>query len=113
MSLHIRRSADIWIVRGGHLAAQFHEHDLLDEMIITIAAVILAGAAPLFTSSIIKPPLGVVSVKPYPKVSCRCICRCGKRLELKIYSHLQRPVNHCLRLIREILDIIFRNITIA
>ena len=58
---------NIWIVGGGHLAAQFHERGLLDEMIITIAPVILAAGAPLFTASIVKPPLRVVSVKPYPE----------------------------------------------
>jgi dihydrofolate reductase len=56
---------NIWVVGGGHLAAQFHEHGLLDEMIITIAPVILAAGAPLFTASIVKPPLRVVSVKQY------------------------------------------------
>lgn len=58
---------NIWVVGGGHLAAQFHEHGLLDEMIITIAPVILAAGAPLFTASIVKPPLRVLSVKPYPE----------------------------------------------
>lgn len=58
---------NLWVVGGGHLAAQFHEHGLLDEMIITMAPVILAAGAPLFTSSIIKPPLRVMSVKPYPE----------------------------------------------
>lgn len=58
---------NIWVVGGGHLAAQFHEHGLLDEMIITIAPVILADGFPLFTTSIIKPPLKVLSVKPYPE----------------------------------------------
>ena len=58
---------NIWVVGGGHLAAQFHEHGLLDEMIITIAPVILAAGFPLFTASIIKPPLRVLSVKPYPE----------------------------------------------
>lgn len=56
---------DLWIVGGGHLAAQFHEHGLLDEMIITMAPVFLTAGAPLFTTSIIKPPLRVISVKPY------------------------------------------------
>ena len=56
---------NLWIVGGGNLAAQFHEHGLLDEMIVTIAPVILTDGYPLFTSTIIKPPLRVVSVKPY------------------------------------------------
>ena len=63
----IAAGKNIWVVGGGHLAAQFHEHGLLDEIIITIAPVILAAGAPLFTASIIKPPLKVVSVKQYPE----------------------------------------------
>lgn len=63
----VSRGKNIWVVGGGHLAAQFHEHGLLDEMILTIAPVILAAGAPLFTASIIKPPLRVMSVKPYPE----------------------------------------------
>ncbi len=56
---------NLWIVGGGHLAAQFHEYGLLDEMILTITPVILAAGSPLFTTSIIKPPLQVISVKQF------------------------------------------------
>lgn len=66
----IRKAAagkNLWMVGGGHLAAQFHDQGLLDELIVTLAPVILAGGAPLFTTSIVKPPLRVVSVKPYPE----------------------------------------------
>lgn len=58
---------NIWIVGGGHLAAQFHEHGLLDEFIVTIAPVILAGGAPLFTSSIVTPPLRLTAVNSHLK----------------------------------------------
>lgn len=58
---------NIWIVGGGHLAAQFHEQGLLDEFIITMAPVFLTAGAPIFTAKIDKPPLHVVSVKHYPQ----------------------------------------------
>lgn len=58
---------NLWMVGGGHLAAQFHKQGLLDELIVTMAPVILAGGSPLFTESIVKPPLKVISVKPYPE----------------------------------------------
>lgn len=61
------KGKNIWVVGGGHLAAQFHEQGLLDELIITLTPVILTAGAPLFTSSIITPPLRVLSVKPYPE----------------------------------------------
>jgi len=53
---------NVWIVGGGGLAGQFHDHGLLDEMIVTIAPVILGGGAPLLPRSITTPPLRLVSV---------------------------------------------------
>ncbi len=61
----IAAGKNIWIVGGGHLAAQFHEHGLLDELILTVTPVILTAGSPLFTSSIIDPPLQVVQVKQF------------------------------------------------
>ena len=63
----IRKAAgekSIWVVGGGDLAAQFHEQGLLDEIIVTIAPVILNGGAPLFTRQIVQPPLEVLEVIP-------------------------------------------------
>ncbi len=56
---------DIWIAGGGDLAGQFHGEGLLDEIIVTIAPVILCSGAPLFTRRIDIPPLRVLEVKPY------------------------------------------------
>ena len=56
---------DVWVVGGGDLAAQFHELGLLDEIIVTIAPVILNGGAPLFTRQIVEPPLKVLEVNPH------------------------------------------------
>lgn len=48
---------NIWIVGGGDLAAQFHRAGLLDDIIVTVAPVILTRGARLFTEKIVSPPL--------------------------------------------------------
>lgn len=40
---------DVWMVGGGDLAAQFAEAGLLDEVIVSIAPVLLGAGRPLFT----------------------------------------------------------------
>lgn len=39
---------DVWMVGGGDLAAQFAEHGLLDELVLSIAPVTLGAGRPLF-----------------------------------------------------------------
>ena len=57
---------NIWIVGGGELAGQFHDHGLLDEIIVGVASVTLGKGAPLFPRPITKPPLRLVSAKIEP-----------------------------------------------
>jgi dihydrofolate reductase len=56
---------NVWIVGGGELAGQFHDHGLLDELIVTIASVTLGGGAPLLPRRIATPPLRLASVTRY------------------------------------------------
>ena len=52
---------NVWIVGGGELVGQFHDHGLLDEVIVTIASVTLGGGAPLLPRRITTPPLRLLS----------------------------------------------------
>ncbi|HEY4133000.1 MAG TPA: dihydrofolate reductase family protein [Gemmatimonadaceae bacterium] len=52
---------NVWIVGGGDLAGQFHDHGLLDEIIVTIASVTLGGGAPLLPRAIVTPALRLQS----------------------------------------------------
>ncbi|MBP7863002.1 dihydrofolate reductase [bacterium] len=56
---------NIWVVGGGELAGQFLDHNLLDELIITITPTILGGGSPLLPRRIDKPPLKLISTKNY------------------------------------------------
>ena len=55
------REKNVWIVGGGDLAGQFHDHALLDEIIVQVASVTLGSGAPLFPRRITSPPLRLVS----------------------------------------------------
>jgi dihydrofolate reductase len=60
------RAADgknVWIVGGGELAGQFHDHGLLDELFVQVGSVTLAAGKPLLPRVITSPPLRLVSVK--------------------------------------------------
>ena len=61
----VAESKDIWVAGGGDLAGQFYEQGALDEIILTVAPVILSRGAPLFTRRIATPPLDVLDVVPH------------------------------------------------
>lgn len=59
---------NIWIVGGGDLVGQFHDQDLLDEIILSVAPVMLSSGAPLLPRTITSPPLKLTDVKKYSDV---------------------------------------------
>lgn len=62
----LRESAagkDVWIVGGGDLAGQFHEAGLLDEIMVSVAAVTLGSGAPLLPRRIESSRLRLLEVK--------------------------------------------------
>jgi len=64
----MRAAADgknIWLVGGGDLVGQFHDHGLLDELIVTIASVTLGAGAPLLPRAIVTPPMRLLSSTTY------------------------------------------------
>jgi dihydrofolate reductase len=54
---------NVWIVGGGELAGQFHDHGLLDELFVQIGSVTLGAGKPLLPRAITSPPLRLLSVK--------------------------------------------------
>lgn len=54
---------NIWLVGGGDLVRQFHEHQLLDELIVTIAPVTLGAGMPLLPCTITTPPLQLIQAR--------------------------------------------------
>ncbi len=55
---------NIWLVGGGELVGQFHDHGLLDEIFVSVASVTLGGGAPLLPRRITTPPLKLLSAAP-------------------------------------------------
>ncbi|WP_227377442.1 dihydrofolate reductase family protein [Haladaptatus halobius] len=56
---------NIWLVGGGDLVGQFHDHGLLDEIILSVAPVTLGSGAPLLPRRITTPPLKLADVRKY------------------------------------------------
>jgi dihydrofolate reductase len=56
---------NIWLVGGGDLVGQFHDHGLLDEVILGVAPVFLGSGAPLLPRRITAPALKLTDVTRY------------------------------------------------
>ena len=57
------KGKNVWIVGGGELVGKFHDHGLLDEIIVSLASVTLGAGAPLLPRVISRPPLTLTSVR--------------------------------------------------
>lgn len=54
---------NIWLVGGGELVGKFHDHGLLDEIIVTIGSVTLGAGKPLLPRMITDPSLRLTSAR--------------------------------------------------
>ena len=54
---------NVWLVGGGDLVGQFHDHGLLDELIVQFGSVTLGAGKPLLPRAIVDPPLKLLSVR--------------------------------------------------
>lgn len=59
---------NIWLVGGGDLVGQFHDQGLLDEVILSVAPVMLGTGAPLMPRNITTPPMKLVEVQQHDNV---------------------------------------------
>lgn len=59
---------NIWLVGGGDLVGQFYDHGLLDEIILSVAPVMLESGAPLLPRNIITPPMKLTDIQKYGDV---------------------------------------------
>ena len=56
---------NVWLVGGGELVGQFLDHDLLDELIVSVTPVLLGAGAPLLPRRRTQ-PMRLLSVTPSP-----------------------------------------------
>lgn len=61
--LEVAQGKNVWLVGGGELVGQFHDHGLLDELILSVASVTLGAGAPLLPREITRPHLRLRSAK--------------------------------------------------
>jgi dihydrofolate reductase len=56
---------NVWVVGGGELAGQFIDAQALDEIILTLAPVVLAGGAPLLPRRVASDHMSLSAIKQY------------------------------------------------
>lgn len=56
---------NLWLAGGGDLVGQFYDRGFLDEIIISIASVMLEGGSPLLPRQIVNPPLKLSQIEKF------------------------------------------------
>jgi dihydrofolate reductase len=56
---------NIWLVGGGDLVGQFYDAGLLDEIIVTLAPVMLGAGQPLLPRAVVSPPMRLIETQVY------------------------------------------------
>lgn len=59
---------NIWLIGGGDLVGQFHKKGLLDEIILSVAPVMLGSGTPLLPGKITSPLLRLIDVQKHEEV---------------------------------------------
>jgi dihydrofolate reductase len=55
----------LWVVGGGDVASQFADAGLLDEVLLTVVPVVLAGGKPLFARRLPGRPMQLIRARPF------------------------------------------------
>lgn len=57
------KGRNVWLVGGGELVGQFHDHGLLDEIFVQVGSVTLGAGKPLLPRAIANPSLTLLSAR--------------------------------------------------
>ena len=57
---------DLWVVGGGHVASQFADHGLIDQVEVTVVPVVLGSGKPLFDRRLPGGPMQLVDIRATP-----------------------------------------------
>lgn len=81
--VNVADGKNIWLVGGGDLVGQFHDHSLLDEIILSVAPVMLGSGAPLLPPNITTPPMKLVKVQKQGDVFATLTYKVQKGSDIK------------------------------
>jgi dihydrofolate reductase len=84
---------NIWLIGGGELVGQFHDQGLVDEVILSVAPVMLESGAQLLPRKIASPPLRLIDVQKHGDVFAVLTYKVQKEAKVK----LKKDISNALR----------------